>query len=82
MPSPLVNATWSQLCLLQDASIEASHFSCNMEDNLVVPFEVVTLLEEYADIFEQPTQLPLERLGFDHKIPLKNGEAPMNQRPY
>ena len=29
-----------------------------------------------------PKQLPLIRLGFDHRIPLKKGAKPIDQRPY
>ena len=38
-------------------------------------------LEAYANIFKEPTQLPLVR-EVDHCIPLKDGIEPVNVRPY
>lgn len=40
------------------------------------------LLNEYSNIFTEPTQLPALRPGLDHKIPLKEGSKPFNLRPY
>lgn len=40
------------------------------------------LLQDYADIFEEPTSLPPHRVNHDHKIPLMEGLNPVNQRPY
>ncbi|KAJ7949633.1 Ty3/gypsy retrotransposon protein [Quillaja saponaria] len=43
--------------------------------------ELELLLEELRDVFEIPTALPPIRT-FDHKIILKEGAEPFNQRPY
>ncbi|GJV81613.1 putative mitochondrial protein [Tanacetum coccineum] len=43
--------------------------------------ELNQLLEEYADIFTIPTELPPYR-SFDHKIPLKIDNVSINIRPY
>lgn len=39
------------------------------------------MIAEYVDVFEMPTTLPPHR-SFDHKIPLKEGEANVNIRPH
>jgi hypothetical protein len=39
------------------------------------------LLVEYSDIFQEPTELPLER-EVDHQIPLQPHDAIVNSRPY
>lgn len=44
--------------------------------------EVTALLEEFADIFEEPTSLPPFLEHHNHKIPLLEGSNPVNQRPY
>ncbi|XP_026396022.1 uncharacterized protein LOC113290654 [Papaver somniferum] len=45
------------------------------------PPAVSTLLESFADVFAEPTELPPYR-SLDHKIPLKTGSNPTSQRPY
>ena len=44
--------------------------------------ELDGLLTEYADLFEEPTELPPHRPLHDHKIPLIEGSNSVNQRPY
>ncbi|GAU32562.1 hypothetical protein TSUD_218200 [Trifolium subterraneum] len=44
--------------------------------------DFASLVDTYKDIFAEPTALPRARLGFDHKIPLKDGVEPFNLRPY
>lgn len=39
------------------------------------------LLEEYQDVFQDPTELPPARF-YDHHIPLMPRAAPVNSRPY
>ncbi|XP_056860229.1 uncharacterized protein LOC130508648 [Raphanus sativus] len=39
------------------------------------------LIESYSDIFDDPTELPPFRQGFNHKIPLESGANPVNLRP-
>ena len=41
-----------------------------------------SLLEEFEDIFQDPTTLPLSRGIYDHRIPLQPGATPVNIRPY
>lgn len=43
--------------------------------------EVQDLIEEFAVIFQVPIELPPSR-ACDHKIPLVEGAAPVNVRPY
>jgi hypothetical protein len=43
--------------------------------------ELVELLENYIDVFQEPTELPPEREG-DHRIPLQPESAVVNSRPY
>lgn len=47
-----------------------------------VAMEVEELIEEYKDIFEEPTALPPFKGHPDHRIPLIDGANPVNQRPY
>ncbi|GAU25035.1 hypothetical protein TSUD_155090 [Trifolium subterraneum] len=47
-----------------------------------VPEPISLLIHSFADIFEEPKKLPPTRIGFDHKIPLKEGTEPFNLRPY
>lgn len=47
-----------------------------------IPTQIQDLISEYDDIFTDPKFLPPPRLGFDHKIPLKEGSTPVNLRPY
>ncbi|XP_042987252.1 uncharacterized protein LOC122315435 isoform X1 [Carya illinoinensis] len=42
---------------------------------------VSALLEEFADVFEEPVGLPPRR-EFDHQIILKEGASPVSVRPY
>jgi len=39
------------------------------------------LLDDFADVFEEPKTLPPHR-EYDHKILLKPGTTPINVRPY
>lgn len=50
--------------------------------NPTLPMEIELLLEQLSDIFEEPSQLPPTRIGFDHKIPLKDDAILVNIRPY
>jgi hypothetical protein len=43
--------------------------------------QVQTLLDDYADVFDDPKTLPPSRLQ-DHHIPLLPNTAPVNARPY
>lgn len=43
--------------------------------------EIQTLLDQYQDVFHQPTELPPARF-YDHQIPLIPGSAPVNSKPY
>jgi hypothetical protein len=43
--------------------------------------EIADILEQYADIFAEPTGLPPHR-SCDHKIPTQEGANPPNVRPY
>jgi len=48
----------------------------------VVPApELTALLEEFADVFQKPTNLPPPR-AYDHSIPLFPDAVPFNSRPY
>ena len=40
------------------------------------------LLQQYQDIFAEPTTLPPSRGIFDHQIPLDQGTNPLCIRPY
>lgn len=42
---------------------------------------VQTLLQEFMTIFDDPRSLPPAR-DYDHSIPINQGTAPVNVRPY
>lgn len=44
--------------------------------------EIEKLTKAYDDIFTEPTSLPPFRSNHNHKIVLKEGSDPVNQRPY
>ena len=46
-----------------------------------VPAELQPLLQEFQQVLKEPRTLPPFR-EFDHRIPLKEGAAPVNVRPY
>jgi hypothetical protein len=48
---------------------------------LTIPPEIQLLIEEFAALFEVPTDLPPPR-ACDHAIPLLEGAAPVQVRPY
>ncbi|XP_073356352.1 uncharacterized protein [Aegilops tauschii subsp. strangulata] len=58
---------------------------CSVADTVPTPDplppEVATVLQEYKDVFTEPSTLPPQRLG-DHKIPLIPGTQPVSVRPY
>ncbi|GJU37686.1 reverse transcriptase [Tanacetum coccineum] len=54
---------------------------CSTHQNEVVDAELNHLLEEYANVFEVPKELPPQR-SFDHRIPLKEDNVAINIRPY
>lgn len=58
-----------------------SHISASGTER-VHDADIQPLLESYADLFAEPTELPPFRDGFDHQIPLESGANPVNQRPY
>lgn len=50
-------------------------------DETPIPLGIATVLDQYADVFENPTELPPDRLC-NHKITLMPGAKPVNLRPY
>ena len=78
----------AQICLLQVAAGPpyddqgSSLFNCRVESGKTIPDHISTLIDAYADIFEEPKILSPKRLGLDHWIPLREGAVPVNQRPY
>jgi hypothetical protein len=67
-----------QPSLIQLCHIAAS--SDTQEQSPLLP-EVQQLIDEFADIFQEPTELPLCR-PCDHKIPLVPGAPPVAIRQY
>ncbi|WVZ83699.1 hypothetical protein U9M48_030820 [Paspalum notatum var. saurae] len=47
----------------------------------LLPVAIQTLLNQYQDIFQEPTQLPPPR-SIDHTIPLVDATKTIHQRPY
>jgi hypothetical protein len=48
---------------------------------LVVPPEMVALLDEFGEVFDKPSGMPPHR-SCDHSIPLVPGATPVSVRPY
>jgi tRNA A37 N6-isopentenylltransferase MiaA len=46
-----------------------------------IPSEVQDLIQQFVELFEVPTELPPPR-ACDHSIPLIEGAAPVQVRPY
>ncbi|KAG5596662.1 hypothetical protein H5410_037894 [Solanum commersonii] len=44
--------------------------------------EILSITEEFPQLFADPKGLPSSRELFDHKIPLEVGRNPVNMRPY
>lgn len=44
--------------------------------------DIIQQQEEFSDIFAEPKALPPFRANHNHKIPVKEGSDPINQRPY
>jgi hypothetical protein len=75
-----LQGTWSSLpagAILQLCSPEVVASDPSPE----APPEVQKLLQDFATLFEPPTQLPPSR-NCDHAIPLQPGVAPVFSRPY
>lgn len=51
------------------------------ESSPSLPAPMKTIVTEFADLFNAPTQLPPSR-EIEHRIPLKEGTDPVNVRPY
>lgn len=69
------------MCILQFAEVKNSEkvdLTCSDSEFI----ELQWLKAEYADVFEEPKDLPLLRGVFDHRIPLHNDATPVNIRPY
>lgn len=58
-----------------------SIFAIQVEGQAAITPEIQLLLQEFADVFETPTQLPPRR-DCDHKINLIPGARPITVRPY
>jgi hypothetical protein len=56
-------------------------YSLNAVATEAVPVQVQLLLDQYEDLFQEPTTLPPQR-PFDHHIQLLPGAPPVNIRPY
>lgn len=62
-----------QICTVQALGSSSEQFA--------VPPEVQSILDEFASVFAEPSELPPSR-ACDHSIPLVQGAAPVNVRPY
>ncbi|GKC80236.1 hypothetical protein Tco_1131010, partial [Tanacetum coccineum] len=74
------NVQVSSLCYVgQSATLHLMH--CNEGQGSNLNEELNQLLEEYADVFTMPKELPPYR-SFDHKSPFKIDNVSINIRPY
>jgi hypothetical protein len=75
-----------QLCkLLEKGATGYIIQLCSLElsdsDNSQLNDEIEVLLQQFGDVFAEPTDLPPSR-ACDHRIPLVNGATPPQVRPY
>jgi hypothetical protein len=63
-----------QICAVQDVSSD-------LQQPVVLPTEIQSLLDQYQHLFEPPTELPPSR-ACNHRIPLIPGAQPVFTRPY
>ena len=64
----------SIMCMVQLNAVE-------VPEHAVIPTIVHPLLQEFQELFSEPTELPPKRTC-DHHIPLIEGAKPVNLRPY
>ena len=60
------------------------HLSALAEDGTTetpIPQDILRVLEQFIDVFEEPKSLPPRR-SCDHRIPLIPGAQPVNLQPY
>ncbi|XP_019150587.1 PREDICTED: uncharacterized protein LOC109147385 [Ipomoea nil] len=67
------------LTSLPETSLENPH--CYLTTTHDLPSNLAAILEEFQDLFQEPTTLPPQRIH-DHAIPLIPGAQPINIRPY
>lgn len=75
----------SQLCMIQVVPAMCNKlqwYSLETKGEHEKDLRLLKLLEEFKEIFEEPTQLPLSMGIFDHKVVLQSGTEPINKRPY
>lgn len=65
----------------EDAVMSINVLGVNTEDERIDK-RIEELTREFADIFTEPKGLPPFRANHNHKIVLKEGAEPVNQRPY
>lgn len=76
-----------QTITLHGVPPEESPFVCaaisldEIDEQAPVPPDIHVMLEEFADVFEAPTELPPRR-SCEHTIPLITGARPVAVRPY
>jgi hypothetical protein len=76
----------SQLCKLLDKGasgyiIQLQSLQLSDHDNAQLNTDIETLLQQYGDVFAEPTDLPPAR-ACDHRIPLVENATPPQVRPY
>ncbi|XP_019451750.1 PREDICTED: uncharacterized protein LOC109353842 [Lupinus angustifolius] len=51
-------------------------------EEIVLSSQISQLLDNFVEVFEEPSQLPPMRDGHNHQILLLQGTTPLNKRPY
>ena len=77
----------TQMCMLQvcPATTTPPDFDliqCNQSETQIEEPRLQPLLDQFQDIFKEPTTLPPSRGIYDHRIPLKADANLANIRPY
>ena len=74
----------SMICantIIAEPDIQLCAIQGNASNQTSLP-AITQLQEEFSDIFAEPTELPAFRENHNHKIPVKEGVDPINQRSY
>lgn len=69
------------LCVYPATYLSLENVQVTNEQGQQDQSKLISLLDDYVDVFQEPTTLPPNRL-YDHQIVLKDESLPVNVRPY
>ncbi|XP_019267598.1 PREDICTED: uncharacterized protein LOC109244894 [Nicotiana attenuata] len=80
-----ISGKQSELCMIQVMPAMCNEVQCcyvETKETFEQDPRLLNLLNEFKELFKEPTQLPPSRGVFDHRIVLQTGTEPINKRPY